>query len=287
MSRDQIRLFIDSIIPVVLEAGELAINFQQGIANIEKEIDTDNSESERIKARDRAKTEIDDKVQELILSAIKEILGTQNIKIDAEEDTPTKKEFENLKSSITVVIDPIDGTLEYVNGSEKYSINVGLIENGKILTSIVYFPKSKKLYFLGVENIPLLITYSENLQIIDKKELLMPTENNQKKIYTNNRVPKEIINKLINNGYSVIEDTGEILWPDALIKCISGEYRASIFHSPQIRDVLLGALIERLSNGFMIDWKGNKCRWPNGGRIPEVIFGTGNLPVEIINNLNN
>ncbi len=54
------------------------------------------------------------------------------------------------------------------------------------------------------------------------------------------------------------EIDGKVLWPAALLKCISGEYTASIFHSPQIRDVLLGAIIESLPGGYMVDWAGKK-----------------------------
>ncbi len=277
MNKNQLAEFIESVTPVILSAGELTVNQQGKVANIGKDVASSKNDSERVRQRDRAKTEIDEKVQEIILQSIKVLLGTKNIKIDAEEDTPSKKLFVNSTSSTTIVIDPIDGTLEYVRGGNKYSINVGIIEDGRVVAALIYYPKSKRLYLLNESKTPFLITYKEGLLIKHKERLKPPASISKNTIYVNNRVPKEAIINLRKNGFRVIEDNGIILWPDALLKCLSGEYSASIFHSPQIRDVLLGAFVQNFPNEYMVDWKGTHLTWPAGGRIPEVIFGLGDL----------
>lgn len=277
MNTNQIREFITSMTPVILQAGELAIKSQGKVANIGKKIDIDDAVSERIKKRNRAKTEIDEKVQEILLLAVKDIVGTDNISIDAEEDTPSKKLFSNTHASLTVVIDPIDGTLEYVSEGDRYSINIGLIENNRVLTTLIYFPKSGHLFFIDENRTSYEVIYNNELQIVSKKELKPPAKVNSGIAYTNNRVSSEIIDEMKRSGLTVVEDDGKVLWPDAILKCISGEYVASIFHSPQIRDVLLGGLLETIPGGYAVDWEGNTIVWPNGGRIPHVIFGFGTL----------
>ncbi len=84
-------------------------------------------------------------------------------------------------------------------------------------------------------------------------------------------------------SYKVFDDiNGKIVWPDALLKCLSGEYAACLFHSAQIRDILLGAIIEKVKGGYAMDWKGNNLVWPDGGRVPTSIFGFENPPDDLL-----
>lgn len=47
---------------------------------------------------------------------------------------------------ITWVIDPIDGTNNYLNGKKNYSITIAVIENNKIVFGIIYLPSLKNIY---------------------------------------------------------------------------------------------------------------------------------------------
>ncbi|MDO8524070.1 MAG: hypothetical protein Q7R99_00390 [bacterium] len=69
---------------------------------------------------------------------------------------------------------------------------------------------------------------------------------------------------------------------DALLKCIKGEYNACVFHSPQIRDVLIGAMISKISGGYACDFFGNKIIWPNGGRVSQIMFGFNPLSQKVL-----
>ena len=115
MHKDEIKYFIDSLLSTILRAGELAIESQKNVINIRKEESYDKSDVERIKQRGRAKTAIDEKIQEMLLLSIKDIVDIDTIAIDAEEHTPSLTFFSHSNISLTVVIDPIDGTLEYVS----------------------------------------------------------------------------------------------------------------------------------------------------------------------------
>lgn len=283
MHTGQLQIFISAITAQVLAAGELAISSQGKVANLKKTVVINDHDSQRIIEQRQAKTEIDEKVQEILLTSIYQTLGPQEIKIDAEEDTPSKNLFTDLNPSVTIVIDPIDGTLEYLNGSDEYSINLGLIENGQVLLALIYFPKWKKLYYLAENKKSYEVTYDQKLIIQSKKELIKPQALQTNSIYTNHRVPEIVIKNLRKIGMRVVEDDGQVSWPQSLLKCLSGEFRASIFHTPHTRDILLGALVKSLPDGFMVNWQSKAIPWPNGGRIPRVIFGVGQLTSEIFN----
>ncbi|WP_052913471.1 inositol monophosphatase family protein [Marinitoga sp. 1197] len=45
------------------------------------------------------------------------------------------------------VIDPLDGTLNYVHGMDFYSISIAMMDEGKINYGVVYLPENDKLYY--------------------------------------------------------------------------------------------------------------------------------------------
>jgi fructose-1,6-bisphosphatase/inositol monophosphatase family enzyme len=268
--------FIPHLTHIILELGELAVTSQKTIVNIGKEHEdvlAHESEDERVRQRARAKTQIDVLVQEKLLKAIKDKLRTAGIKIDAEEDTPSKKLFTDANPTLTIVIDPIDGTLEYTQGSDRYSIVVGFIQDGKVIAALIYYPGKKKLYSLGFDHSLTLTTYDTSLSVTAEENISLPTWTDSHIIYVNNRVSQETVLRLESEHYTIVRDTGEVLWDEALLKCIAGEYHSCVFHTPQTRDVLFGAFIQNLPGGYMTDWEGEKIPWPNGGRIQRVKFG--------------
>ena len=60
-----------------------------------------------------------------------------------------KGELKNLKSFW--LIDPIDGTHDYINGKEEFTINAGLILNKKPVAGIINAPDKKRLFFIKME----------------------------------------------------------------------------------------------------------------------------------------
>lgn len=266
----------------MLKVGELAISCQDDVVNLGKNIEILQNDTPILQEERAAKTIIDEKVQEWILTEFLKILDVKNVKLDAEEDTPTTKLFTTRKAPFTLVIDPIDGTLEYIKRHDTYSICVCLIYLEEILTALVYFPKRRVLYFIDKNKKAYMSVYSDKLEL-KETELLKAPKYIAKSIYRNHRVPQDIANCLEATGYKVQDDAiDRALWPEALLKCIKGEYKVCLFRASEIRDLLLGAIIEKIDSGYAVDWEGNKLKWPNGGRIDKVIFGFGNPEKEII-----
>lgn len=70
------------------------------------------------------------------------------IPIISEED---KSETLSPKSSLYWLIDPLDGTKEFINGNGEFTINVALIFNGYPLLGVVTVPNSDTIYIGGKE----------------------------------------------------------------------------------------------------------------------------------------
>jgi 3'(2'), 5'-bisphosphate nucleotidase len=45
------------------------------------------------------------------------------------------------------LIDPLDGTKEFVNRNGEFTVNIALIEDGKATMGVIYIPVTKQLYF--------------------------------------------------------------------------------------------------------------------------------------------
>jgi len=281
MDRKHLNNFIDGMKNAMYEAGKLAQTQQSTIKNIGKNAENLSGDNEYTKKCRTAKTIIDEKIQEILLIAATKLLDAPNVNLDAEENTFSKKYFSStfIPNAAVLIIDPIDATLDYLLGNSSYRINVGLVEKGAVLASLIYFPARKEFYFIKNNN-----AYCEKSGKLYKLSVLGRKKDNF--VYVNSRVDDHIIYNLNKGGYKIVNyKDGIVDYTDALMKCITGEYILCIFHTPQTRDVLLGAIITAFPGSYMCDWKGNKISWPNGGRIPQVIFGFGTLPKKVLKSL--
>jgi len=50
------------------------------------------------------------------------------------------------------IVDPLDGTKEFVKRNGEFTVNIALVRQGKPILGVIYVPVSKELYFADVEN---------------------------------------------------------------------------------------------------------------------------------------
>ena len=74
---------------------------------------------------------------------LKEVLGETGITILSEEDADDKKRLSEEK---VWIVDPLDGTTDFVNRTGEFTIMVGLVENQKSVLGLIYWPIKKKMY---------------------------------------------------------------------------------------------------------------------------------------------
>jgi len=66
------------------------------------------------------------------------------------------------------IVDPLDGTKEFVKRNGEFTVNIALVKNGKPLLGVIYVPVTKELYFADVsKGLTLKSTLSDHKVDID------------------------------------------------------------------------------------------------------------------------
>ena len=58
-----------------------------------------------------------------------------------------KKEKENNKDNKTWIIDPIDGTINFLHGIPHFAISIALKDNNEIIAGIIYDPIKDEMFY--------------------------------------------------------------------------------------------------------------------------------------------
>lgn len=268
----------DLLLSTVRQAGIVARMMQHRIKD-EGKADATHfaADDDLVRARRAAKTAIDEVVQELLLDAVRRLVDPTKTGLDAEEATPSVGVFlRRGEGARTVVIDPIDGTYEYLHGKNTYSICIGLHENKKITCCSVYFPAQNIGYLLPESGVP--TKYSTKDETF---EMLTAPAHAAKVVYKNSRVPKRVVERLRQAGFTVKDDAQDGVW-GAMLSCLEGTAAGYICHTRNVRDIFLGPIIAALPEGFALDWQGNEMSWPPGGRIDTAVFGANSVHKDAI-----
>ena len=85
-------------------------------------------------------TNADIRANDIICKGLK--LHFPNISIVSEEQVKKGKAAKKFW-----LVDPLDGTKEFLKGNGEFTVNIGLIENKKPVFGIIYMPTKNKLYF--------------------------------------------------------------------------------------------------------------------------------------------
>lgn len=77
---------------------------------------------------------------------IKEVLGETRIPILSEEGREMVYE-ERKNWEMFWLVDPLDGTIEFIKGNNEFTVNIALMQNNECIGAVVYVPYLGKLYF--------------------------------------------------------------------------------------------------------------------------------------------
>ena len=130
MTKINIQEIVENLLDTFLYAGKVSLELRdQGLT---KEIKSDNTPV----------SNGDMEVNKIITNKIKEL--TPLIPIISEE-TSDNKSIKNLNDFW--LIDPIDGTYDYINNLDEFTINAGLIVNKKPAAGLIYAPGKKRMFY--------------------------------------------------------------------------------------------------------------------------------------------
>lgn len=119
------------------EAGEILLKFQKERQEL---LITD-------KGVDGIASEADQKSEDFILAEIKKYYPTHNILSEEEYSSDKRKKYDDVKDKEFLwVIDPLDGTNNFVNGIPIYAVSIGLLNFGEPIIGVVYNPTSGECF---------------------------------------------------------------------------------------------------------------------------------------------
>ena len=130
MKTSELKIISEKLIDTFHNAGKISIDLYKKGLNIE------------IKEDKSPVSNGDLKVNDLITSKIKDL--TPDIPIISEETVDLKVKN---KAKIFWLIDPIDGTKEYIAGKDEYTLNAALVINTVPVLGLVGAPKKNRLFY--------------------------------------------------------------------------------------------------------------------------------------------
>lgn len=78
--------------------------------------------------------------------AVKEALGATRIPILSEEGREMLYD-ERRNWELFWLVDPLDGTMEFINHTHEFTVNIALVQSGRPISGVIYAPYLRKLYF--------------------------------------------------------------------------------------------------------------------------------------------
>ena len=227
---------IENLIESFLAAGDLALQLREkGLIN-------------KIKPDNTPVSNGDLEVNKLILSKISEI--TPELPIISEESTENK-DISNLKNFW--LVDPIDGTYDYINSLEEFTINAGLIINNKPVAGLINAPAKKRMFYSYEKG----NAYEfSNGKIKNLNKISSKKSKNLKFISYSNKIKPEI--QKIYDELGVKEN---VRMKSSLKFCAvaTGEYDGYVAEPRAYEwDIAAGHAILEHSGGTVTDFEGNE-----------------------------
>ena len=236
MIQSDLKKIIENLIQTFLDAGRISLDLRK--KGLIKEIKFDN-------------TPVSNGDLEVNKILIKRILKlTPNIPIVSEE-TSENKSRENLEN--LWLIDPIDGTYDYINDLDEFTINAGLIIQKKPVAGLICAPaKNRMFYSYGddlsfelIDGKPMKLNYSKNF---NKNEIKFVS-------YSNNIKPE------INDIYKKLKVKKYVRMKSSLKFCViaAGEYDGYVAEPRASEwDIAAGHAILKHSGGSVTDFNGQE-----------------------------
>ena len=215
----------------------------------EKSIDLRNKGLiEKIKSDNTPVTNGDLEVNKLISEKIK--ILTPEIPIVSEESSENKSE-KNL--SKFWLIDPIDGTYDYINNKDEFTLNAALIINKKPELGIIYAPAKKRLFYSYGKDLSFELVNDKEVKLSSKISI---TNNKIKAVAYSNSLKPMILE--FHKKFGVTEFTK---MKSSLKFCViaAGEYNLYIAEPRASEwDIAAGHAILEHAGGTITDLEGNE-----------------------------
>ena len=250
-----IRKIVEKLIDPFLEAGDLSIYLRE--KGLKKEIKSDNTPV----------SNGDLEVNKFITKKISEI--TPDIPIISEETSENKG---NTQLKNFWLVDPIDGTYDYINNLEEFTINAGLIINNKPAAGLICAPAKKRMFYSYSDGHAFELSDGKTTKLNEKDVITRPI----KFISYSNKIKPEI--QKIYQDIGVIEN---VKMKSSLKFCVvaTGEYDGYVAEPRAYEwDIAAGHAILISAGGTVTDFDGNEILYGKKDlKNPSLILKSKNI----------
>jgi len=255
MKQEDIKEIVENLIEVFLKAGNISLELRK--KGLTKEIKKDNTPV----------SNGDLEVNKIVTKKIFEL--TPNIPIVSEETSENKsrKDLENFW-----LVDPIDGTYDYINNLDEFTINAGLILDRKPAAGLIYAPAKSRMFYSYGDNLSFELINGKPIKLSHSKDF---NKNEIKFVSYSNKIKPEI-----NEIYKKLNVKKFVRMKSSLKFCViaAGEYDGYVAEPRASEwDIAAGHAILKHSGGSVTDFNGK-----------EILYGKENFknPSLILKNKN-
>ncbi|MDA9187127.1 3'(2'),5'-bisphosphate nucleotidase CysQ [Candidatus Pelagibacter sp.] len=250
-----IKIIVENLIDTFLEAGKLSLVLRE--KGLKKKIKSDNTPV----------SNGDLEVNKFITKKISEV--TPDIPIISEETSDNK---DNAKLKDFWLVDPIDGTYDYINNLEEFTINAGLIINNKPVAGLINAPAKKRMFYSYGEGNAFELNDGKTTKLNEKDNITKPV----KFISYSNKIKPEI--QKIYQDIGVVEN---VKMKSSLKFCVvaAGEYDGYVAEPRAYEwDIAAGHAILIHSGGTITDFEGNEILYGKKDlKNPSLILKSKNI----------
>ena len=239
MDNKILKQICDDLIDTFLIAGDRSIELRK--IGLKKEIKEDNTPV----------TNGDLEVNDILTKKIKNI--TPDIPIVSEESDANKM---LINLSKFWLIDPIDGTYDYVNNKDEFTLNAALIINKQPELGIIYAPAKKRLFY----------TYGigHSFELSDKKKINLNCKKKTKKKQIKAVSYSQDLKPVIADFYKLLGVTEYIKMKSSLKFCViaTGEFDLYVAEPRACEwDIAAGHAILKNAGGIITDFEGKNIEY--------------------------
>jgi len=236
MTKINIKKIVENLIDTFLNAGKVSLLLRQ--KGLNKKMKSDNTPV----------SNGDLEVNKIITEKL--IRLTPNIPIISEESSENKS-IENLKDFW--LIDPIDGTYDYINNLEEFTINAGLIIERKPVAGLIFAPAKNRMFYSYGEEQAFELIDGKNIKLDGSKNF---NKNEIKFVAYSNDIKPEI--DKIHKKFNVKK---HVRMKSSLKFCViaAGEYDGYVAEPRAFEwDIAAGHAILKHAGGNVTDFNGNE-----------------------------